>query len=343
MIRKFAPALIAASLFASHAHAEQPTLYVAVFGGSFEQLLKEQIVPSFEKMTGSKVILVPGDTTTTMARMQAQKGKQTLDVAFLDDGPMSQAAQLDYCETLSDAPVYKDLYDAAHFKSNKAVTIGLDGTGIVYNERVFAAKGWAPPTSWKDLQNPLYKGHVQFPSITNGYGIESLVMFARLNGGSEQNIEPGFAAIKTSVAPNVLSFDPSPGKISELFQNDSLWIGAWGAGRTQSLRNQGVPVKFVAPKEGAIALGLSVCPVKHDTVNALAQKFVQYTLTPEVQALFADEEGVAPVNKHTELPPTVQAKVPDPATVAAMLSIDWDIVNAMRPTWIQQWNRQIEQ
>ncbi|MDF0733204.1 ABC transporter substrate-binding protein [Pseudomonas entomophila] len=343
MTRKFTPALVVASLFASHAHAEQFTLYVAAFGGSFEQLLKTQIVPPFEKMTGSKVILVPGDTTTTLARMQAQKGKQTLDVAFLDDGPMSQAAKLDYCEKLTDAPIYKDLHEAAHFKSNKAVTIGLDGTGIVYNERVFAAKGWAPPTSWKDLQNPLYKGHVQFPSITNGYGIESLVMFARLNGGSEQNIEPGFVAIKNSVAPNVLSFDPSPGKISELFQNDSLWIGAWGAGRTQSLRNQGVPVKFVAPKEGVMALGLSVCPVKHDTVNALAQKFVQYTLTPQVQALFAAEEGVAPVNKHTELPPDVQAKIPDNATVAAMLSIDWDIINAMRPTWIQQWNRQIEQ
>ncbi|RON43864.1 hypothetical protein BK667_29415 [Pseudomonas frederiksbergensis] len=40
-------------VFASHAHAEQPTLYVAVFGGSFEQLLKEQIVPPFEKTTGS--------------------------------------------------------------------------------------------------------------------------------------------------------------------------------------------------------------------------------------------------------------------------------------------------
>ncbi|OCR22336.1 branched-chain amino acid ABC transporter substrate-binding protein [Pseudomonas syringae] len=343
MIRKFAPALVAASLFASHVQADQPTLYVAVFGGSFEKLLKEQIVPDFEKLTSSKVILVPGDTTTTMARMQAQKGKQTLDVAFLDDGPMAQAAQLGYCETLTDAPVYKELFDVAHFKSNKAVTIGLNGTGIVYNERVFAAKGWAPPTSWKDLANPLYKGHVQFPSITNGYGIEGLVMFARLNGGGEQAMEPGFAAIKKDVAPNVLSFDPSPGKISELFQNDSLWIGVWGSGRTQALRNQGVPVKFVAPKEGAMALGLSVCPVKHETVNALAQKFVQYTLSPEVQVLFADGEGVAPVNKNTKLPPSVQAKVPDQETVAGMLSVDWDVVNAMRPAWIQQWNRQIEQ
>lgn len=343
MIKRLLPALIAASVFGNYAHADQQKLYVAVFGGSFEQLLKEQIVPHFEKMTGSQVILVPGDTTTTMARLQAQKEKQTLDVVFLDDGPMSQAAQSGYCDTLTDAPVYKDLYDAAHFKSNKAVTIGLDGTGIVYNERVFAAKGWAPPTSWKDLSNPLYKGHVQLPSVTNGYGVESLLMFARLNGGGEQNIEPGFVAIKAQVAPNVLSFDPSPGKISELFQNDSLWIGSWGAGRTQALRNQGVPVKFVAPKEGAMALGLSVCPVKHETVNALAQSFIQYTLSPEIQALFADEEGVAPVNKHTDLPPAVQAKVPDKATVAAMLSVDWDVVNAMRPAWIQQWNRQIEQ
>ena len=87
--------------------------------------------------------------------------------------------------TLIDAPVYQNLYDVARFKSNKAVTIGLDATGLVYNERLFAAKGWAPPTSWHDLSDPRYKGKVDFPTISNGYGLQTLIVLARLNGGSE--------------------------------------------------------------------------------------------------------------------------------------------------------------
>jgi putative spermidine/putrescine transport system substrate-binding protein len=341
MRKRIVPIMLAGVFAVAQAHAET-TLYVGAFGGSFEQLLREKIIPPFEKANNVKVVVVPGDSTTTMARLQAQKGKQSLDVVFLDDGPMYQAIQLGFCDTLTDAPVYKNLYDAARFKSNKAVTIGMNATGLVYNERLFAAKGWAPPTSWRDLADPRYKGKVEFPTISNGYGLQTLIVLARLNGGSEQNIQPGFDTVKASIAPNVLSFDPSPGKISELFQSDSIAIAAWGDGRTQALRNQGVPVKFVAPKEGAVALGLSMCPVKHDAPNDLAQKFVQFSLSPEIQAMYADEEGVAPANKQTQLPPAVASRVASPTAVANMLKVDWDVVNDKRATWTQQWNREVE-
>lgn len=335
------PIIVASAFVTVQAHAEA-TLYVGAFGGSFEQLLRQKIIPPFEKANNVKVVVVPGDSTTTMARLQAQKGAQSLDVVILDDGPMYQAVQLGYCDTLTDAPVYQNLYDVARFKSNKAVTIGVDATGLVYNERLFAANGWAPPTSWHDLADPRYKGKLELPSISNGYGLQTLVVLARLSGGGEKNIQPGFETVTTSVAPNVLSFDPSPGKISELFQTDSIALAAWGDGRSQALRNQGVPVKFVAPKEGAAVLGLSMCPVKHDAPNELAQKFVQFSLSPEIQAFYAEEEGVAPVNKQTQLSPAVAARVPGPAAVAHMLKIDWDVVNDKRASWTQQWNRTVE-
>ncbi|MFT4066949.1 ABC transporter substrate-binding protein [Paraburkholderia sp.] len=341
MRKHIVPIMLAGVLAAAQAHAET-TLYVGAFGGSFEQLLRQKIIPPFEKANDVKVVVVPGDSTTTMARLQAQKGKQSLDVAILDDGPMYQAIQLGFCDTLTDAPVYQNLFDVARFRSNKAVTFGLNATGLVYNERLFAAKGWAPPTSWHDLADPRYKGKVAFPTISNGYGLQTLIVLARLNGGGEKNIQPGFDVVKTSIAPNVLSFDPSPGKISELFQTDSIALAAWGDGRTQALRNQGVPVRFVAPKEGAVVLGLSMCPVKHDAPNDLAQKFIQFSLSPEIQALYADEEGVAPVNKLTRLTPTVAARVASPDAVAKMLKVDWNVVNDKRATWTQQWNRDIE-
>jgi putative spermidine/putrescine transport system substrate-binding protein len=85
-----------------------------------------------------------------------------------------------------------------------------------------------------------------------------------------------------------------------------------------------------------------MCPVKHDAPNDLAQKFVQFSLSPEIQAMYAEEEGVAPVNKLTHLTPAVAARVSAPGAVAKMLKVDWDVVNDKRATWTQQWNRDVE-
>ena len=334
--------VVAMSAGMSSAHAET-TLYVGAYGGSFEQMLKKDVIPGFEKANDVKVVTVPGDSTTTLAKLQAQKGKPGIDVAFLDDGPMYQAIQLGFCGKLADAPVYKDLYDVARFKSGRAVSAGLIATGIAYNMRLFKAKGWAVPTSWRDLADPKYKGRLVMPSIKNTYGLHALLMAARLNGGSETNIDPGFNYMQKSIAPNVLSFDPSPGRIAELFQDDEIALAVWGNGRVQALHQQGIPVDFVYPKEGAVALGMGVCVVDKSANDALAQKLVQTILSPPIQALLAESQGVAPANRKTTLSPAVAAQVPGPAVIDKLIRVNWDVVNAKRADWTQRWDRQIEQ
>lgn len=333
---------VAAFVFgACPAHADT-TLYVGAYGGSFEQMLKKDIIPGFEKANpGTKVVIVPGDSTTTLAKLQAQKGKAGMDVVFLDDGPMYQAIQMGFCGKLADAPIYHDLYDIAKFKSGNAVAAGLIATGIAYNTRLFQAKGWPAPTSWKELSDPKYKGKLVMPSIKNTYGLHALIVESKLNGGSDANIEPGFREMD-KIAPNVLSFDPSPGKIAELFQSDEVAIAVWGNGRVQALRQQGIPVEFVYPKEGAVALAMGMCVVDKSANDALAQKFVQMILTPQTQALLAESQGVAPSNKKTQLSMAVAARVPSPAQIDKLVRVDWDVVNAKRAEWTQRWNRQIE-
>jgi putative spermidine/putrescine transport system substrate-binding protein len=343
-LRKLGLAAAAMVLSLSAASADEPTLYVGAYGGSFEQMLRKDVIPAFSQANGgAKVVVVPGDSTTTLAKLQAQKGKAGMDVAFLDDGPMYQAIQLGFCGKLADAPVYKDLYDIARFKSDNAVAVGLIATGIAYNTRLFKAKGWAPPTSWKDLSDPKYKGRMVMPSIKNTYGLHALLVEAQINGGSDTNIDPGFKVMEKSIAPNVLSFDPSPGKIAELFQDDEIALAVWGNGRVQALRQQGIPVEFVYPKEGAVALGMGVCVVDKSANEALAQKFVQYVLSPPVQAILADSQGVAPANRKTQLPPEVAARVPGPDVIGKLIRVDWDVVNPKRADWTQRWNREIEQ
>ena len=77
--------------------------------------------------------------------------------------------------------------------------------------------------------------------------------------------------------------------------------------------------------------------------EALAQKFVQYLLSPPVQALLADSQGVAPANRKTQLSPEVAARVPNPDAIGKLIRVDWDVVNLKRADWTQRWNREIEQ
>ena len=64
------------------------------------------------------------------------------------------------------------------------------------NTKVFKEKGWATPTSWNDLKDPKFKKLLVIPPINNTYGLYTLMMFARMNGGGEKNIEPGFKVMK---------------------------------------------------------------------------------------------------------------------------------------------------
>ncbi len=249
----FAAAALGALLTSLAPAMAQQTLYVAGYGGSFEQTMRTEVIPEFEKAHGVKVEYIAGNSTDTLAKLQAQKGNQQIDVIIVDDGPMFRAISLGFCAPIKGLPA-ADIYDSAKYKGDMAVGIGLVGTGIMYNTKVFKEKGWSAPTSWNDLKDPKYKKLLVIPPINNSYGLYTLVMFARMNGGGENNIEPGFKVMKEQINPNVLAYEPSPGKMTELFQSGQAAIAVWGTGRVHSFAITGFPVDFVYPKEGAVTL-----------------------------------------------------------------------------------------
>ena len=76
--------------------------------------------PAFEQKHGVKIEYVAGNSTDTLAKLQAQKGNQVIDVAIVDDGPMYQAIQLGFCGKI-DGLDKSQLYPAALFKDDRAV------------------------------------------------------------------------------------------------------------------------------------------------------------------------------------------------------------------------------
>lgn len=335
-------AFLSTALVFGTAQAER-TLYLAGYGGSTETLLKEKVLPQWEKDNDAKVVYIPGNSTTTLAKLQAQKNNQEIDVAFIDDGPMEQALALGFCDKIENKGSITEVYDNAKFGDGRATGFGFIATGLTYNIKMFEDNGWAAPTSWRDLEDSKYKGKVVVPPITNGYGLLALIMQARLNGGGETNIDPGFEVMIDKIGPNVLTYEPSSGKLSELFQSGDVALAVWGSSRAKALAGTGFPAGFVYPKEGAVALMAAVCPVVDSDVPDLAQSFIRYLVSAEVQAKLAEATGFGPVNKNTKLSPELEASVPfGPEKVGKMVSVDYSIVNKQRQEWTKRWNRQVE-
>jgi putative spermidine/putrescine transport system substrate-binding protein len=315
--------------FTVGAHGAE-TIYVGGSGGSTERLFKEKIIPAFEAKTGAKVIYVPGNSTDILAKLQAQKGKQEISVALIDDGPMYQAVGQGLCTKVEQSGSIQELYPNARMLGDSSVGIGYIATGLAYNKDVFAKNGWKAPTSWKDLTDPKYKQKVVIPPITNGYGLLTLVMMSKLNGGSEATMDPGFDVMTKKVAPNVLVWEPSPGKMAEMLQTGEAALVVWGNGRVQAVVDQGAPVEFVYPKEGA-------------PQAKLGQQFLRHVVSTESQALLAASQGWGPVNKTTKLAPEVIKRVVyGPDKVNALISPNYLVINAKRAEWTNRWNRAVE-
>jgi putative spermidine/putrescine transport system substrate-binding protein len=288
-----------------------------------------------------KVEYVAGNSTDTLAKLQAQKGNQQIDVAIVDDGPMYQAIQLGFCRPI-DGLDKSELYPAAIFKDDKAVAVGQTGTGFMINTKTFKEKGWATPTSWDDLKDPKFKKQLVIPPINNTYGLEALLMLARMNGGSEANVDAGFKIFKEQINPNVLAYEPSPGKMTELFQSGQAVLAVWGTGRVQSFANTGFPVDFVYPKEGAATLLTTACPIAKPTASPLASSFVKMLLDPKIQLVMLKDYGYGPVLKSLVVPPELGKMAPIGERAAKLYSPDWAVINEKREEWTKRWNREVE-
>jgi putative spermidine/putrescine transport system substrate-binding protein len=338
----YATALIGASATGSGAIAQAPqTMYIAGYGGSFEKQMRDTILPPFEKANNVKVEYVAGQSTATLAKLQAQRSKQEIDIAIVDDGPMYQAVQFGFCAPIEKAAVLDDVYPIAKL-DDRAIAFGIGATGPVYNEKVFAEKGWPVPQSWGDLGNPAYKGQVSLLGAASTTGLHGLIMVARANGGGEKEIEPGFVAYRDKIRPNMLTFAPSAPKLEELLQSGEIAMTVVARSRAVALKKAGLPLKIAEPKEGTVALMVTMCPVVDSDVPALSQKFIQYMLSPDVQKILAGS-GYGPVNKTTKLSEDEAAGVPfGDEAVSKLVKIDWPTVNQQRAAWTQRWNREIE-
>jgi putative spermidine/putrescine transport system substrate-binding protein len=332
-----------AALLASAPAVAEPTLYLGMNGGTMERLYADQILPAFEKANNVKVVIVPGTSSDILAKVQANKDNPQMHVIFLDDGIMYRAISMGLCDKLQDSAPLADIPAKGKIK-DQAVAVNLGVTGLAYNTKMFKENGWSAPTSWMDMADKRYKEKLVFQSMSSStFGLHGFLMFNRIQGGSETNVEPGFKAWPKTIGPNVLEYIASSAKISEMVQTGEAAIFPLTPTGVTALKLKGIPVEYAPPKEGAVVLNVAECVIAKNDQPELAQKLAAFLLTPEAQAPALELGDQIPSNPKTPTTDRTRGQVEAMNKyLETAVTIDWDQVNQLRPEWNARWNKTIE-
>jgi putative spermidine/putrescine transport system substrate-binding protein len=329
----------------SSAIAQTKTLYVGMNGGNFERTYTQGVFPDFEKANNVKIVVVPGTSSDILAKATAAKDNPQMHVMFLDDGVMFRAIGAGLCEKLKDGPELAQLPPNSRLKDGMAAGIDMGMTGLAYNKKMFDEKGWAAPTSWMDLADPKFKGAVVFQSAAaSSFGLHAFLMFNRIQGGDEANVEPGFTKFRDTIGKNVIEFIPNSAKISEMVQTGEAAIFPLTPTQVATLKSKGIPVEYAQPKEGSVVLSVAECVIAKNSEPELSQKLAAYLLSAEAQQKAMTFGNGLPSN------PTAKAETPETQArldlfntyMKTAVMLDWDAINAKRPEWNSRWNKTIE-
>lgn len=312
--------------------------------GSLQALVEETVIPAFTKDNPNVTIsLVPGTSGQNMSKIIAQRGQPQADLIFTNDVSIPLGKTAKVLEKLDSKliPNLTDTFDAARDPDGYGVAFGITATTLAYNTKVFAEKGWNPPTDWSDLFDPKYKGHVVIHDISNGFGNSFLAAYNEKLGGDYQNPEPVFTKVKTLV-PNLLTIATQSSDFDTAFKNGSAWIGQNGATRISVLKAAGVPIDLVYPESGGPFLTGTAAIPKGAAHPVEASKFLNYMLSPAVQAEIARTQFYTPSNSKTELSAEVAKSVPSGQKfVDSLTMLKWGELAAVLADWTTKWNTQV--
>jgi spermidine/putrescine-binding protein len=320
--------------FATRAFAQQAELVLSGFGGAYDEAMAESL-KSFEQQHRVKVRIVPGSGANNIARVRNKE----IDVIVSDPVfALRMEAERSFAKLDSRlVPNLAALYPKA-ILSEAVAAANFGGYVLAFNQ----SKISPPPSSWYDLAKPEYRGRISLRGF-RPENIELMVLFAKLAGGDERNLEAGWAQM-AKIAKNIDVWITGHAEHLELYRNDQISMSMWTDGRIAWAREQeGVNVQASIPKEGFFPIVSTVSAVAGRPNAELAQKLVNHLLSPEAGIRMAEKLGYFPSNTAAVLPAEVQEKILlNPNNIGSLKIADWKYLVTVYDKMQVRWEKEIQ-
>jgi spermidine/putrescine-binding protein len=313
------------------AAAQQQTLTVQIWGTTWQSVMQE-VGSRFEKQTGVKVEPVTqASSGEGLVKLQAMKQKPTVDVWFTTSSVAARA--VGDRELFVDIPAGKmthlgELKPGAHKEG--WVAAYYYPIGIIYRPDIVKE----PITSWQALWKPSFAGKLGIPNMSMYQG-SMLLVAATLNGGSVDNVDPGFEAL-SKLRPNVAVFYGSDAQARQALAQGEIGVLVAPPSQAKRMRDQGIAVKMMSPKPAPMQF--DVMTIVKSGKEELAAKFIDFVISEPIQQLIAERLGMGPVNTKAKPPAELVDSLPKPGDEVAF---DDGKVNAQIGKWTERFNSEI--
>ena len=332
--------LALAGLTPSLALAESKTLVAATFPGTWSEAHREILLPAFASRTGAGATQSILLGTDQVARLAAAKGgRPPFDVALFDAPQVLDAVKqgliAEYPKAKS--PNFADLLP--QYQDQWGPKISMQIIGIGYNPK----RVKTPPKSWDALWDPQYKGRVGLTALNSQLGIAFLAEINRLRGGTDDNFDPAFKALR-ELLPNVGAIGANLGAYSTLWQQEQIDIAPYNFNFVQTLKSKDVPVELAIPDTGAVGWYTSMHLVANAVEPDLAVSYIDTALDAAVQtAMMQPPYDIIPTNSKVKLDGAITKSIaPSHAELAKIRSFDWEKINPQRGALIERFNREVK-
>lgn len=311
--RIFSACVVMAAAFGGSTAWAQQELVVSTWGGSFRDLIDENIGKEFTRQTGVPVKYITGGTIDRLNKAKLATTPES-DLTFTTSHVGYLYVSSNLFEKLDTAkiPNYKHLVEQARISPYH-----IGSWAYVYS--IGYRPDIVPPSikfeSWNDLWNPGLKGKIAAPDFDPSHII---TVAAMLSGGDATTWEKGQDKLK-ALKPNFKAFYTNDANAQQLIASGETPVQVILSMNAYHMVNQGANIKVAMPKEGAV-LGVDTMAInKGSTKTELAYKFMDIALSPEVQSKIVASKKASPVVDDAKVSPE-DAALPGVFTTKAQ----WD-------------------
>lgn len=327
---------------AGAAKSGEPTQLVISTWGFSDDFFKNEVYAPFEKSHNVKIVLDKGNNADRLNKVR--QGTSNVDLIYLSDYYAQQGIEAGMFEKIDRSRLtnLNDIYDMAKAPLGEdygpAYTVGQ--LGIAYNPKALGGK---EITSWSDLWSPELAKKLTMPNITGTAGPMVVDAASVVAGSAQFNEDQAFAKL-TELNKSVVKYYGQTSEFVNMFAQGEIAAGPIMEMYVKDLRASVPETKFITPKEGGYAVLNTVNIVKGSKNKQLAEDFINYHLSKEVQEKLAKAKIDSPVNTKLQLTGDDTKGITYGAeTVTKLRKLDMKFVNANLKGWIDRFNKQVAQ
>lgn len=317
---------------------EGAELVVATWGWTASNVA--ELSAAFEEQYNCKIVI---DETSGNAdrlnKIMAQKANPEMDIALMSESFAVKANQEGLFEKIDTGVVTNldNLYDFAKNADGYGPCYSVVRYGIIYDADTVTEA----PVSYMDLFSGKYNGQLSLPDMASTAGPYLLVALAEAQGGSQENVDAAFQLLADN-KDNIAQFYSASSDVQTGFTTGEIAVSVFMDMNVPTLQEAGVNAQWVEPEEGCFSAAATINVIKDCPNPELAQLYVNYMLSDEVQSQVADKLSEAPTSRNATMPEEKKAYLAfGEDAVAGLRKFDDTYIDSQKADWIERFQREV--